>query len=1283
MSESTSNLPDQDGYSGENIEVLEGLEAVRVRPGMYIGTTGPKGLHHLIWEIVDNSVDEHVAGYGSRVNITLYSDNSVAVEDDGRGIPVDIKPEYGKSAAEIVMTVLHAGGKFSGGGYKVSGGLHGVGISVVNALSEELDLTIYKHGKMHKQKYRRGEPQGDLTEHDMPEGMDPEYTGTRVWFKPDYEIFETLEYDWDVIKGRMRESAFLNAGLTIDLADRRAQPKPVEVKYHFEGGIRDFVKHINQNTENLHEALYFSQDGLENESSVEVALQWNKGYKEKIFSYANNINTHEGGTHDQGFKAAVLKVLNKYARESGLLKEKDEDWKGDDVREGLTAVVSVKVVNPEFEGQTKTKLGTPYMRGIVNKMTTEHLARYLEENPGDAKVICGKIAGAAQARIAARRARENTRKQNILESTSMPDKLMDCSEHNPAINELFLVEGDSAGGCFTKNIEVQLASGETKTFGELATDWDNGITHFGYASDEKGNVKIVPLVHPRLTKNDTDLVEVELDNGEIVTCTPCHKFRLRDGSYVRADKLVQGQSLMPLKRQLSDKDKHKIQGYEMVWQNAAGKWEFTHHLADKFNRANGYDSTENGTVRHHVDFNKLNNDPRNLKRMFSDEHIQLHADHMSLLWERPGFREFMSEFTKERWNDQDYREARMAGLAAGNERRWADPEKRKHMSGLAKKQWEDPEYRAFMLEKSREYYSVSENRALLVQQFKDWYAALSEEDLAAYKARLFQEQEKYWSDEDNRATQSERVRQYFIDNPDHRERHSQMSIEQWNDPELRAWRSDKTKEQWKDPAYRKNHSDKVKAWAKSNPDHRKKIAQGHVNSALSWLNEALVISEKKSIPVQDAYQLVASKSDNRRPMRYSTLLKKYFANDENSLHEAARNYNCKIVAVRHLTEKADVYDLTVDEYHNFALAAGVFVHNSAQQGRDRMFQAVLPLRGKILNVEKARIDRVFANNEVNAIITALGTGVGDDFDITKLRYNKLIILTDADVDGSHIRTLILTLLYRKLPELIEAGHIYIGQPPLYKVTQGKKEYYVQDDSDLIKKTIEHTIEDIKIQDAAGKEYAMDNKLFNHIVSQARRMKGLVYALESEYGRATANTAISWVVQAGGEGRWEDMLEWGQNNQSYPRLLGTTTLRYKENATSAQLPFSSKKEILDDSNYIQLKECIKDIAKLVGEGPYLVTRNNYEQDGITPPALYQAVIDIAQQGIGIQRFKGLGELNPSQLRDTTLLPGRRTLLQVGIEHAEQADEIFSMLMGDEVEPRRVFIEENALKADIDL
>ncbi len=516
--EHITSVPVDNEYDANQIQVLEGLEAVRKRPGMYIGSTSSRGLHHLVYEIVDNSIDEALAGYCKNIEVIIEADNSITVTDDGRGIPVGMHPKMGIPAVEVVFTILHAGGKFGGGGYKVSGGLHGVGASVVNALSEYLEVEICDGEHIYTQRYERGVSCGPLRQIG-----DADKSGTKVHFKPDGEIFEDLVYDFDILLSRLREQAFLNAGVHIILRDKRANvPEDKAVAdMRYEGGIREFVTYINRNKEAIHPDVIYVNSVREN-SEAEVALQYNDGYTENIISFANNINTTEGGTHEVGFKAALTKVINDYARKYKFLKDNDDNLKGEDVREGLSCIISVKVTEAQFEGQTKTKLGNSEMRSIVEKMVNEKLAEFFEENPAIAKIIVDKSLTASRAREAAKRARENTRRKGALESASLPGKLADCSDKDNTYTEIYIVEGDSAGG--------SAKQGRDRRFQAILPLWGKMLNVEKARVDKVyGNDKLMPVITALGAGFGEDFNLEKLRYGKIVIMADADV----DGAHIR------------------------------------------------------------------------------------------------------------------------------------------------------------------------------------------------------------------------------------------------------------------------------------------------------------------------------------------------------------------------------------------------------------------------------------------------------------------------------------------------------------------------------------------------------------------------------------------------------------------------------------------------------------------------------------------------------------------------------------------------------------------------------
>jgi DNA gyrase subunit B len=1071
-------------YGAQQIQVLEGLEAVRKRPGMYIGTTGPKGLHHLVYEVVDNSVDEALAGHCKAIDIVIHEDGSLSVTDDGRGIPTDIHPKTKMSALETVMTILHAGGKFGGGGYKVSGGLHGVGISVVNALSEWVNVTVWRNKKSHDQRYERGVTQGEL----VAKPAKGDRTGTRVHFMPDSTIFtETIEFEYSILSGRFRELAFLNGGVEISFTDLRESARkdgePRKELYFYEGGIKEYVAYMNKDKQPIHEDIIFVS-GEKAGVQMEIALQWCvDSYSDNILGFANNIRTIDGGTHLEGLKAVLTRTLNNFARKRGKLKEGTPNLAGENVREGLTAVISVKVPDPEFEGQTKTKLGNTEVRGLVDTVTGEVLTDYFDLRPGVVESILEKAIQAFNAAEAARRARELVRRKSVLESSTLPGKLADCASRDPSESEIFIVEGDSAGGCFHGDTLVALADGRNLSFKDIVQEQANGAEHFCYTIRDNGTVGIERVIHPRITKHNADVVRVTLDNGEVILCTPDHRFMLRDGSYKPAAQLTAQDSLMPLYRKLSDRNDKgiTIDGYEMVWNPKSDSWLFTHMLADWHNRWQKVYAETDGAHCHHVDFNKLNNNPTNLQRLPADQHLALHRAQLEHTLHRP---EVIEKCRRIR-QSETFRHAMSD--------RMKQPDTRRMLSEQAITQWQNEEYKAFMTGKWREFY---DNNPEYRRENSD---------------RLNQAQQEYWQDEAHRQAQSDRVRAYFEQNPEVREDYAKRAKQLWEDETLLNWRREKTKEQWT-PEFREKR--------------RTALNTTYYNKTIRALKE--IECTNGSVDLQ-AYREHRLETRDKSLLKFETFRDRYFEGSEAQALEAVAHYNHRVVSVELVSECFDVYDIEVPHTHNFALASGVFVHNSAKQGRDRRTQAILPLRGKILNIEKTDDAKIYKNTEIQALITALGLGIkGEEFTPKQLRYHRIVIMTDADVDGAHIRTLLLTFFYRYKRAMVDEGYIYIACPPLYKLERGRQHQYCYSDREL----------------------------------QAK------------------------------------IAEFPQN-----------------------------------ANY------------------------------------------------NIQRFKGLGEMMPQQLWETTMNPETRSMKRISIEDAAEADRIFTVLMGDRVAPRREFIETYGPKMNV--
>jgi DNA gyrase subunit B len=796
-----ANKQNSDGYGAESIKVLEGLDAVRKRPGMYIGDTAERGLHHLVTEIVDNSIDEALAGFCTEISVAIHSDNRISVDDNGRGIPVDMHPTEKRSALEVVHTVLHAGGKFDRGVYKVSGGLHGVGASVVNALSEEFEVEVRKGGKVYFQRYEHGVPKTKVEERGATR-----LSGTKTTFSPDPTIFREVKFKYETIARYLREMAYLNAGLRVRLKDER---NGKEEEFHYEGGIKEFVESLNKGGQALHDVIFFK--GLREGDDIEVALQWTDAVHEVIFAYANNIHTAEGGTHLSGLKSALTRTLNNYATKNNLFKNKETRLEGDDTREGLVAVVSIKLPEPQFEGQTKTKLGNSEVEGLVAALVNEKLGEYLEKNPGDAKRIVARAIEAATAREAARKAKELVRRKGALDSGSLPGKLADCQERDPARSELFIVEGDSAGG-------------------------------------------------------------------------------------------------------------------------------------------------------------------------------------------------------------------------------------------------------------------------------------------------------------------------------------------------------------------------------------------------------------------------------------------------------------------------------------------------SAKQGRDRRVQAILPLRGKILNVERARIDKVLSSAELRTLITALGMGVGSDKDIARLRYHTVIIMTDADVDGSHIRTLLLTLFFRQFPEIIENGHLYVAQPPLFRAKKGKAERYLKDEPALENYLTDLGAEAVTFEAGKGKDVReLKGAALKTLVRKALHFERMYESLER---RAKERAIVRILARLIGERNvtadtFRDQTALERLAEAIKREAGSANLQLSvlpDTESAWRIVFSHARNGATPPTVVDLALFhsgeLREIRRLGAEldaykQPYKIKTGSEERSVESLKEIADTVLEAGQKGVEIQRYKGLGEMNPEQLWQTTMNPEARSMLRVEVASQEEAEEIFARLMGDQVEPRRQFIEENAL------
>ena len=924
----------KDSYNASSIKVLKYPESVRLRPSMYIGSVETPD--HLAFEIIDNSCDEALAGHATAIIVTICKNGYLTVSDDGRGIPFDKHKETGKSAVDLVMTFLHAGAKFDNDSYKTSGGLHGVGASVVNALSEHLIVESKRGGKRMTREYKCGEPVGKMK---IVEG--PKKSGTTVSFKPDDKIFKTTHFSFQVIKERLEEISFLNDGLKVRLTDERTG-EVFEAKYS--NGLAAYVKSIEPNCDPLNGIIYVSKESKDLGVEVHCALQWKGDLDgERILAFTNTIGQEDGGTHVVGFKNALTRTVNKY-----MTGKKDfEIVTSDDIRTGLVAIIDVRMSSPQFSSQVKSKLVSESARTVVESISSE-LEEYFERNQSYISKICSLATSAARAREAAKTARELVR-QTVTATMASPlmGKLADCQSKKPKECELFICEGDSAGGCFSGDTKVKLADGRDLSFMDIVDEHARGIDNYVYTIDGS-HIGIAKLTNPRMTKIATRTVTVKLDNDEEIVCTPSHKFMLRNGNYKSAKALVPGESLMPLyMKKTSFESGDSLNGYDMVL-DLNGKWQYSHVISDMYNLARNVYHVSRGPIRHHKDFRKTNNNPDNIERMNKIEHLMFHAALADKTLRTPEVLEKLRVLHK----TEEFRE---------KIRKWAARDDvKKMLSDRAKKLWENDEYKAKMGKSFLDFYYS--NQAYREESAKRLYAAQTE----------------YWSDESHRLEASLATTKRFADSPELRQSYSEMAKEQWNDDELRKWRAQKTKEQWT-PEFRAKYK-----MARNKTYYRKTIEFARqvldIHGDISHYEEARLSMPKKDTTI----------------MSIETFCHRFFDDNLDEMLSAITKYNHKVVRVSYSDLEIPVYDLEVPRTHNFALSSGVFVHNSAKMGRDRKYQAILPLRGKIINAEKASLKKLLDNNEIQSIVAAVGTGIGRNFDIGNLRYHKIFLMCDAD-----------------------------------------------------------------------------------------------------------------------------------------------------------------------------------------------------------------------------------------------------------------------------------------------
>jgi len=1365
-------------YDAQDITVLEGLEAVRKRPGMYIGSTGVRGLHHLVYEVVDNSVDEALAGFCSTVTVAIHPDNSITVTDDGRGIPVSIMEKEGRPAVEVVLTVLHSGGKFGeGGGYKVSGGLHGVGVSVVNALSERLVVEIRRDGHLFSQEYSRGAPQGELTKvREMTAG---EPTGTSITFLPDAEIFETLEFDFHTLEERLRETAFLTRGLRISLADERAEGASVEFRY--EGGIEDFVSYLNENKDTVQrKVIYFA--GESEEGAVEVAMQWNSSYQESIFSFANNINTHEGGSHLSGFRSALTRTMNKYAREKGLLKEKEENLAGEDVREGLTAVISAKLRDPQFEGQTKTKLGNPGMQGFVESIVNARLAEFLEENPTEARGVINKAVQASRAREAARKARDLTRRKSALENSTLPGKLADCSVKDPSLSELFVVEGDSAGGSAKQGrdrntqavlpLRGKILNVEKSRIDKVLqnTEIQALITAIGTGVRDEFNID-----GARYHK----VILMSVDGAE-------HVF-VRDGDGVRmttigdfVDRRVAGRPAGP-------------RGYVKVAHEPMGEV-LSFSPGEREVRFNSI----KGVIRHDV------HEPLYEVRTLYGRSVRVTASHSLYVLEEgevrkkrgdalrvgdrvvaprriplpetaPARLDLLRELHR---HPEAARQVWVRGPAVaewGRDRILAEHARRPH---LTEPRVEAPaEVRAELASLRRRsgisqralcaavgirqpvtFYGWEKGTARPTVSHWDAYVAAVGGNVASTRRRVSvcpSTLERNWQ------TQYRSARRNRLRDEVRLSDLSPLDIDWFKDRED-VWL---TPEHYAhQPVSRYIEVDKSLltvmgfflaegscserggvrlAIGDSNSTHAPEMARalGGVfgvparrYASTARVDEVKVVNRVAALAWKHVLGFTGTTAVTKRvpdlvwnvpELLKRAFLRGYLLGDGTvssgrvafatssaqvasgvqyllsslgvmaGLYETEPSGVARELRGQPVQQRATSYQLMVTDPDELRTLEDIW---SDQPGAGKLRERLARPRRRKRSYTPVSEDLV--GLPIRSVRPVQATG-GRVYDFSVHEDETFVAgtgglcasNTDADVDGAHIRTLVLTLLFREMQELIEAGYVYIAKPPLYKLTQGRQSRYIEKDSELEEVLLSDKFDRLEVIDRHGEAFKLTEARWQRFTRLLKQYEGWASALRAAHGHDTVTfleeSSMLDEQIANADAAIELLGREGMRGEVYAtELLSQDPLELTVKAIETQSGLARthriRRLLFDSQEYRQFVRVHGQLVELAGTPPFTVGLADSLETALSFEALRSAVLAVAQKGIGLQRFKGLGEMNAEQLADTTMDPASRTLAQVTLEDAAAADRIFSMLMGDQVEPRRAFIEDNArLVANLDV
>jgi DNA gyrase subunit B len=940
-------LKANDEYGADQISALEGLDAIRARPAMYVSSTSQKGVNQLCWEIIDNSVDEYVAGHGKEINFHIFKDCSVEISDSGRGIPVGVsdkfKDEHGKSmnVLTVVLTKIHAGGKFATGNYKASAGSYGVGQKAVVALSDDFVVKVKRDGHIYQQTFSKGKATSEVE----IIGKTKE-TGTTIKYHPDATIFKsTIQPNSYDVKRRIAELASLNAGLQVNYKNDIDNE---EITFLYEDGIIGYTKRLAENKNLLFDnPFYVRGEYTETDGNV-IIVETSFIYDDEsesnqvIKTFANNINTYEGGTHLAGFRNALKKGLNEFAIEKKLIKSPIELKY---LLDGIYATISIKIMTPELDGQTKTKLGNTSAQDAVETVMNDFFNKITKgKNQFTAifETIIDRATKVKEAEEAARRARAMRRTATKTSKLALPGQLADCANSTTGeYSEICLVEGQSASGCFPSVTRIRTADGRMVTIGELVKEHEAGKKNYVFSSTPEGEVVIEPIANAFKTKHVSQLAKVILDNGEEIKCTPDHRFMLRDGSYKQAKDLTIDDSLMPLYMENKHKKKHGVETDYItpyVKNNHTEKYEQVHRMVAK----QYYGELPKGYNTHHIDRNPQNNNPENLVYLTLAEHRYAHKD------------------------------------------MWTDEMKHK-ISSIINEMYKDEKF----VEKHKNSFTPEVRKKISLQQHKHM--------------------------------QDENV----IENLHNKAK------EQWSNEALRKQQSDRQIEKMKNKEY-------YNATQKYNIKRHQEAIDNLKLYLKYMIDNGYDINCKNYESCRENY--------NGNAPTFKVIYK--YIGGMKGLREFANKYNHRIKSVEIIKEEEDVYDLTVPPYNNFALAAGVFVHNSAKAGRHPAFQAILPLKGKVLNVEKASLDKMLNSPVIKTIIAAFGAGVGKTFNIDKLRYDKILIMSDADSDGLHIRSLLLTLFYNYMPGLIQGGYVYATVPPLYKVTYNGKQKYLKDDHEL-------------------------------------------------------------------------------------------------------------------------------------------------------------------------------------------------------------------------------------------